>query len=89
MQLSEDKITRGNAVEVKAAVLASAHAGDVVIDFSGVKTVDSTAVSILMSWVRVHLHAHRTPQIRCVPEKMLSLMKLYGVWGLLSPYFAE
>lgn len=89
MQLSEDKITRGNAVEVKAAVLASAHAGDVVIDFSGVKTVDSTAVSILMSWVRVHLHAHRIPQIRCVPEKMLSLMKLYGVWGLLSPYFAE
>ena len=70
MQLSEDKITRGNAVE-------------------GVKTVDSTAVSILMSWVRVHLHAHRTPQIRCVPEKMLSLMKLYGVLGLLSPYFVE
>ena len=64
MQLSEDKITRGNAVEIKAAVLASAHAGDAVIDFSGVKTVDSTAVSILMSWVRVHLHAHRTPQIR-------------------------
>ena len=87
MQLSEDKITRGNAVEIKAAVLASAHAGDAVIDFSGVKTVDSTAVSILMSWVRVLQNARLTPEIRCVPEKMLSLMRLYGVDGLLVPYF--
>ena len=52
MRLSEEKITRGNAVAVKAAVLASAQAGDTVLDFSNVKSVDSTSVSILMSWVR-------------------------------------
>ena len=80
MRLSEEKITRGNAVAVKAAVLASAQAGDTVLDFSNVKSVDSTSVSILMSWVR-------TPEIRCVPEKMLSLMRLYGVNDLLAPYF--
>ena len=49
MRLSEEKITRGNAVAVKAAVLASAQAGDTVLDFSNVKSVDSTTVSILMS----------------------------------------
>ena len=32
MRLSEEKITRGNAVAVKAAVLASAQAGDTVLD---------------------------------------------------------
>ena len=79
MRLSEEKITRGNAVAVKAAVLASAQAGDTVLD--------STTVSILMSWVRVLQNARLTPEIRCVPEKMLSLMRLYGVDGLLVPYF--
>ena len=87
MRLSEEKITRGNAVAVKAAVLASAQAGDTVLDFSNVKSVDSTTVSILMSWVCVLQNARLTPEIRCVPEKMLSLMRLYGVDGLLVPYF--
>ena len=32
-------------------------------------------------------NARLTPEIRCVPEKMLSLMRLYGVDGLLVPYF--
>ena len=61
MRLSEEKITRGNAVAVKAAVL--------------------------MSWVRTLQSLQRTPEIRCVPEKMLSLMRLYGVNDLLAPYF--
>ncbi|HJA17573.1 STAS domain-containing protein [Sutterella sp. AM11-39] len=87
MRLSEEKITRGNAVAVKAAVLASAQAGDTVLDFSNVKSVDSTSVSILMSWVRTLQSLQRTPEIRCVPEKMLSLMRLYGVNDLLAPYF--
>ena len=86
MRLSEEKITRGNAVAVKAAVLASAQAGDTVLD-SNVKSVDSTSVSILMSWVRTLQSLQRTPEIRCVPEKMLSLMRLYGVNDLLAPYF--
>lgn len=69
MRLSEEKITRGNAVAVKAAVLASAQAGDTVLDFSNVKSVDSTSVSILMSWVRTLQSLQRTPEIRCVPGK--------------------
>ena len=87
MRLSEEKISRGNAVAVKAAVLASAQAGDTVLDFSNVKSVDSTSVSILMSWVRTLQSLQCTPEIRCVPEKMLSLMRLYGVNDLLAPYF--
>lgn len=86
MRLSEEKITRGNAVAVKAAVLASAQAGDTVLDFSNVKSVDSTSVSILMSWVRTLQSLQRTPEsVAC--RKMLSLMRLYGVNDLLAPYF--
>ena len=44
-------------------------------------------MSILMSWVRTLQSLQRTPEIRCVPEKMLSLMRLYGVNDLLAPYF--
>lgn len=89
MRLSEQKITRGNAVEVKMAVLDAARAGDCVLDLSDVQSVDSTSVSILMSWVRVLQSARLRPQILGVPDKMLSLMKLYGVEKLLSPYFVS
>lgn len=87
MRLSEQKITRGNAIEVKAAVVKAAHAGDVVLDLSSVRSVDSTSVAILLSWVRILQSAQLRPRICGVPDKMLSLMKLYGVERILSPYF--
>lgn len=86
MRLSEEKITRGNAVAVKSTVIAAAQAGDTELDLSSVHTVDSTSVSILLSWVRMHQAAGRQPEVRGVPEKMHSLMKLYGVEKLLSAY---
>ena len=54
---------------------------------SRVCALHEDAVSILMSWVRTLQSLQRTPEIRCVPEKMLSLMRLYGVNDLLAPYF--
>lgn len=72
MRLSEEKITRGNAVAVKAAVLASAQAGDTVLDFSNVKSVDSTSVSILMSWVRTLQSLQRTPESVACRKNALS-----------------
>lgn len=89
MQLSEDKITRGNAVAVKAAVLAAARSGDAELDLSRIRSVDSTSVSILMSWLRALLAAGRKPKLRFVPEKMVTLMRLYGVKELIAPYFAS
>ena len=89
MRLSEEKITRGNAVAVKETVIAAARAGDVELDLSNVCSVDSTSVSILLSWVREHQSAGRRPEVRGVPEKMHSLMKLYGVEKLLSVYCHE
>lgn len=89
MRLSEDKITRSNAVEVKAAVLRAAQAGDAELDFSAVKTVDSTSVSILLSWVRSIKAQQLHPQIRGVPEKMRSLIKLYGVSEMFAPYVVD
>ncbi len=87
MRVSEQKISRGNAVAVKASVLEAARAGDDTLDLSGVTSVDSTSVSILLSWVRELQHADRTPRVLGVPEKMRSLMKLYGVEHLLEPFF--
>ncbi len=87
MRLSETSVTRRNAVAVKAAVLEAACGGDDVLDFSGVTAVDSTSVSILMSWVRAVTAAGRRPCVRGVPDKMRSLMRLYGVERLLEPAF--
>lgn len=89
MRLSEEKITRGNAVSVKKAVLAAAAGGDAELDLSCVHSVDSTSVSILLSWVRVLQAKGVKPHITGVPDKMSSLMRLYGVERLLADCFAS
>lgn len=54
-----------------------------VVDLSQVETVDSAAVSLLLSWLR---EAQRSSVKLCfahVPENLLSLARLYGVVDML------
>ena len=89
MRIAEERIDHWNAMAVKALVLQAAAEGDAELDFSEVGIVDSSAVSILMAWLRVHGKAGRKALVRGVPEKMKSLMKLYGIYGLAAPYLEE
>lgn len=86
MQISEAFITQENAVAVKSTVLAACNAGDTVVDFSNVKMVDSSAVSLVMSCVR---HTKSSALIiKNVPAKLVDLMKLYGVHDSLKSFIA-
>lgn len=59
--------------------------GDLLVDLSGVKLVDSAAVSLLLGWLRVAQRQQRQLRLTGMPEDLLSLARLYGVDRLLPP----
>lgn len=89
MRIGEKKFTRQTAMALKAQVLAAAAAGDAELDFEGVESADSSAVAVVMAWVRRLQAQNLTPVLRNVPAKMTSLMGLYGVSELLEGYIAK
>ena len=54
-----------------------------VLDFSQVEAVDSSAVSLLLGWMRVARQKNHELQIENLPDSMVSLAGLYGVSELL------
>lgn len=86
MLVNETRVTRINATAVKARVIQAAQSGDTVLDWSAVTVVDSSTVAIVLAWVRILQKKSLTPRLIAVPEKMLSLMRLYGTYDLLSEY---
>jgi len=56
---------------------------DLLVDFSGVESVDSAAVSMLLGWERAAQHGERKLLVTRLPEDLLSLARLYGVDKLL------
>lgn len=86
MLVNETRVTRINATAVKARVIQAAQSGDTVLDWSAVTVVDSSTVAIVLAWVRILQKKSLTPRLIAVPEKMLSLMRLYGTYDLLSGY---
>ncbi len=67
------------------AGMAHLASGDVVVDLSGVKLVDSAAVSLLLGWLRAAQRQQRQLRLTGIPEDLLSLARLYGVDRLLPP----
>lgn len=66
-----------------AAGLQHLATEDLVVDFSGVEAVDSSAVSMLLGWLRASQRARHTLSVTALPEDLLSLARLYGVAELL------
>ena len=89
MRVTEKKFTRTHAMTVKAQVLAAAEAGDAELDLSDVESADSSAVAVVMAWVRRLQAKSLTPVLRHVPSKMTALMSLYGVSELLDGYIVK
>lgn len=57
---------------------------DIVIDLARVDVVDSTAVSLMLSWLRAAQARNVRLMFVNVPENLLSLANLYGVAESLS-----
>ncbi len=52
-------------------------------DFSGVESVDSAAVSMLLAWTRAAQRGNHKFEVASLPADLLSLARLYGVEDLL------
>ena len=89
MKIEQTSVTRRNASEVKKAVVEAAGRLDNELDWSDVTVVDSSAVAVLLAWLRREQTYGLTPRVYVVPEKMVSLAKLYGTYDLVKPYLQE
>jgi phospholipid transport system transporter-binding protein len=58
-------------------------AGDWIIDLSGVTEVDSSALALLLAWLRRAKARGIKVELRALPASLLALARLYGVDVLL------
>ncbi len=56
---------------------------DLLVDFSKVEAVDSSAISMLLGWMRAAQKQGRALRVANLPEDLKSLAHLYGVDGML------
>ncbi|MDR2015749.1 MAG: STAS domain-containing protein [Azoarcus sp.] len=55
----------------------------VVLDFGGVTRVDSSALALLLAWLRRAKERGSAVELHALPEPLLALAQLYGVDDLL------
>jgi phospholipid transport system transporter-binding protein len=72
-----------SATELKSAGVAALTEPVDLIDLSEVTEADSSAVAVLLAWVRASQEKGRTFSIINSPESIRSLAALYGVAELL------
>ena len=58
--------------------------GEYQVDFSGLGKVDSSAVSLMLTWIRQAQNKGIRLQFIGVPENLKSLARLYGVAELIN-----
>lgn len=74
-----------NATAALERGYAALKAGQSVFDLRHVLTVDSVAVSVMLSWQRAAQEAGLQLSLQNLPPALQSLTKLYGVCSLLFP----
>lgn len=74
-----------NATAAQERGLAAIKAGQTVFDLRNVETVDSVAVSVLLSWQKAAREAGLQLTLQNLPATLKNLTKLYGVCGLVFP----
>ena len=84
MKLDEASVTSENAGKLLDRGLAAIRSGDLTIDLTGVKIVDSAAVALLLAWQRAAAEQGKRATFTGVPPGVASLASLYGVDSLLQ-----
>lgn len=74
-----------NATAALERGLAAIQAGQRAFDLCHVLTVDSAAVSVMLSWQRAASEAGFQLELKNTPPALQSLTKLYGVCSLVFP----
>lgn len=70
-------------------VMLPEGATEVVVDLAGVEAVDSSAVSLMLSWLRAAQRKNVQLSFINTPENLLSLASLYGVADALPLHGAS
>jgi phospholipid transport system transporter-binding protein len=76
-------LTMANAGGLLEAGRSALQAGELVIDFAGVEEVDSTALAVMLGWLRAAEILRSTLKFDHIPPAVESLAELYGVSDLL------
>lgn len=76
-------VTYDNVVEVTRAGEAVIEADDMLIDLAGVTRVDSSAVSMLLEWMRTTQTYGLRIKFINLPSNLADLIELYDVGGLI------
>lgn len=80
----EGDLTLEQATRLLAEGNAAIGAGAVAFDLAGVGRVDSSALSLMLSWRRRAASQGRTLAFRHVPDSLHSLARLYGISELIG-----
>ncbi|MGH8753738.1 MAG: STAS domain-containing protein [Burkholderiales bacterium] len=76
-------VTMGNVKSLLDAGLQQLNPELKEIDFSGLEEVDSSAISMVLEWLRVSQSRNLQLSIVNMPDNMKSLASLYGVLELI------
>ncbi|MES2297533.1 MAG: STAS domain-containing protein [Pseudomonadota bacterium] len=79
-----DTLNMANARAALAQGVSAIRAGQTEFDLAQLTTVDSAAVSVLLSWQRAARAAGSTVSYVNMPANLRSLATLYGVEALLA-----
>jgi phospholipid transport system transporter-binding protein len=84
MKIDAASLNNGNAAAWLERGLQAIRSGDLAIDLSAVRTVDSAAVALLLGWQRAAQARGASLALAGVPDGIVSLAALYGVDSLLG-----
>lgn len=76
-------LTMANARGLLAAGRSALQPGEQVFDFSQVTEADSSALAVMLGWLRAASLSRSTVKFAQIPKGVLSLAELYGVIDLL------
>lgn len=81
----QGRITLANANALLEEGLALFVRDGLVVDLSKLEEVDSSAVSLLLEWLREAQRNHRKLHFTHLPDNLKSLATLYSVLDLIQP----
>ncbi len=84
MRIDATDIGMQNAAEVSAAGIEAIRNGDSVFDLSPVRGCDSSAVAVVLSWLREAQSRGLRLELSNLPPGLVNLADVYGVGPLLD-----
>ena len=81
----QGRVTIDNAHAVLAEGLKLFDRDGLVVDLSQLEEVDSSAISLVLEWLRAAQRSQRALSFVNLPANLTSLASLYGVLDLIQP----